>query len=119
MAGAGLRIGKLKIDWRTAPEVAWRSLAFIAAGFIVLMVVRRWNTWQGAAGWKTTDDAYFQADLTPVAAEVAAYIRAEPVQDYDRVRAGQLVAEIVDDDYRAAVAQAQANAAAAQAQEQT
>ncbi|MEJ0065181.1 MAG: MFS transporter [Caulobacteraceae bacterium] len=40
------------------------------------------------------------------------------VQDFDRVRAGQLVAEIVDDDYRATVAQAAANLAAAKAQAQ-
>ena len=70
----------------------------------------------GRAGWQTTDDAYLQSDLTPIAAKVPGYVRAVPVQDFERVRAGQLVAQIVDDDYRAAVAQAAANVAAATAQ---
>jgi len=44
--------------------------------------------------------------------EFTAYVRALPVQDFDRVRAGQVPAEIVDDDYRAAVAQIIAGIAA-------
>ena len=99
-----------------AREAIWRTLVFIVALGILLIAVTRWTRWQGAAGWQGTDDAYLQADLTPIAARVAGYVRQVPVQDFDRVRAGQLVAEIVDDDYRAAVAQAQANVAAAQAQ---
>jgi membrane fusion protein (multidrug efflux system) len=56
--------------------------------------------------------------LTPVAAKVAGYIRDVPVQDFDRVRAGDVLAEIVDDDYRAAVAQLTASVASAIAQVQ-
>ncbi|MBV9510250.1 MAG: HlyD family secretion protein, partial [Caulobacteraceae bacterium] len=70
----------------------------------------------GAPGWQKTDDAYLQSDLTPIAAKVAGYVRAVPVQDFQRVSAGQLVAQIVDDDYRASVAQAEAGVAAAKAQ---
>jgi membrane fusion protein (multidrug efflux system) len=111
-----LKIGGFKIDWRTAPEVAWRALVFLVALIILIVVTTRWNGWQGAPGWKSTDDAYLQADLTPIAAKVAGYIRDEPVQDYDRVRAGQTIADIVDDDYRAAAAQAEANVAVAEGQ---
>jgi membrane fusion protein (multidrug efflux system) len=39
-----------------------------------------------------------------------------PVQDFERVHAGQLLAQIADDDYRAALAQAQANVASSSAQ---
>jgi len=105
-----------KLDWRTAPEMLWRALAFIVAAAILLIVLTRWDRWQGAAGWQSTDDAYLQADLTPLSAKVPGYVRAVPVDDFQRVRAGQLVALIVDDDYRAALAQAQANLAAANAQ---
>src|SRR5258708_12896658 len=42
-----------------------------------------------------------------------------PVQDFERVHAGQVLAEIVDDDYRAAVAQLTAGVAAAAAQIET
>jgi membrane fusion protein (multidrug efflux system) len=109
---------RFKIDWRLAPEVVWRALVFIVAFAILIIVTTRWSRWQGAAGWQSTDDAYLQSDLTPIAAKVPGYVRAAPTQDFERVRAGQLVAEIVDDDYRAAEAQAEANVAAASAQVQ-
>ena len=115
----GVKLSGGKIDWRTAPEILWRALVFIVALVILLVATTRWNEWQGAPGWKTTDDAYLQADLTPISAKVAGYVRAVPVQDFDHVHAGQLIAQVVDDDYRATVAQAQAAVAAAQAQIQT
>ncbi|HEY2481713.1 MAG TPA: HlyD family secretion protein [Caulobacteraceae bacterium] len=113
---AAQRAKAFNIPWRMAPEVAWRALVFLVALVILIIVITRWNAWQGAPGWQSTDDAYLQADLTPVSARVAGYVRAVPVQDFERVRGGQLVAEIVDDDYRAAVAQSAANLAAAVAQ---
>jgi membrane fusion protein (multidrug efflux system) len=113
-----VKIGKRNIDLSQAPEVIWRVLVFIVAATILLVVITRWNRWQGAPGWQKTDDAYLQSDLTPISAKVAGYVRAVPVQDFDQVRAGQLVAQIVDDDYRATLAQAQAGVAVARAQAQ-
>jgi membrane fusion protein (multidrug efflux system) len=106
----------LKRGWPIAPEVLWRTLAFAIAAAILLIVLTRWDSWQGAAGWQSTDDAYLQADLTPLSAKVPGYVRAVPVDDFQRVHAGQLVALIVDDDYRASLAQAEANLTAATAQ---
>jgi membrane fusion protein (multidrug efflux system) len=94
----------------------WRVLIFLAAVGVLVIITTRWNRWESNAAWQSTDDAYLQADLTPIAAKVAGYVRALPVQDFDRVRAGQVLAEIVDDDYRAAVAQIIAGIAAAAAQ---
>jgi membrane fusion protein, multidrug efflux system len=111
-----LKLGRFTIDNRRALEIGWRVAVFIVAAAILIIVTTRWNRWQGAPGWQTTDDAYLQADETPIAAKVPGYVRSMPVQDFDRVRAGQLVAQVVDDDYRATVAQAQASVAAAQAQ---
>jgi membrane fusion protein (multidrug efflux system) len=111
MAGRGFRV-----DWRTLPEVVWRTLVFIIAIGILIVVTTRWNRWQGAAGWQSTDDAYLQADLTPIAARVAGYVRSVPVDDFQRVGAGQLIAQIEDSDCRATVAQAEAAVASAQAQ---
>jgi len=107
---------KSPIDWRMAREIIWRASIFIVAVGILLVVVTRWNYWQGNAEWQVTDDAYLQSDVTPIATKVAGYIRDLPMQDYEHVRAGQLLAQIVDDDYRAVVAQAEANIAAAVAQ---
>ena len=114
-----MKAPSFKIDWRLAPEVIWRALVFIVALTILIIVTTRWNRWQGGPGWQTTDDAYLQADLTPIAAKVPGYLSEVPVQDYQRVRAGQLVAQVSDSDYRAAVAQAEANVASAAAQAQT
>jgi membrane fusion protein (multidrug efflux system) len=100
---------------RLRPEIIWRGLVFVFALAILLIVVTRWTIWEGAPGWQVTDDAYLQADVTPIAAKVAGYVLAVPVQDYERVRRGQLVAHIVDSDYAAIVSIAQANVSSAKA----
>src|SRR6202789_3797826 len=104
---------KLKINWRSVPEILWRAMVFIIAVGILIFVSTRWNYWEGSPGWKSTDDAYLQADLTPIASKVAGYISELSVQDYDRVHGGELLAQIVDVDYRAAVALGRSNVASA------
>jgi membrane fusion protein (multidrug efflux system) len=94
-------------------------VVFLIALGLLLFIVTRWTRWQGSARWQVTDDAYLQSDLTRISAKVSGYIRSVPVQDFQRVRAGQLIAEVVDDDYRAALAQSEANLAAAKAQLET
>ena len=100
------------------PDLIWRAGIFIVAVGILIVITTRWNRWEGNAEWQSTDDAYLQADLTPIAAKVAGYVRALPVQDFDRVHAGDVLAQIVDDDYRATVAQLEASVASAAAQVQ-
>jgi membrane fusion protein, multidrug efflux system len=97
-------------------DIIWRAAIFLVAAAVLIVISTRWNRWESDAKWQSTDDAYLQADLTPISAKVAGYIRVLPVQDFERVHAGQLLAEIVDDDYRAAVAQINAGIAAASAQ---
>jgi membrane fusion protein (multidrug efflux system) len=96
-----------KINWHTGFEIGWRGLIFVIA--IAILVI----------GWQVTDDAYLQADITPIAAKVGGYIHDLPVQDFEHVHAGQVLAQIVEDDYRAAVVLARANVASARAQEDT
>jgi len=97
-------------------EWSWRGALLLMALGLLVAISTRWRGWEGRAGWQQSDDAYLQADQTPITARVAGYLRAVPVQDYQRVPAGAVLAEIVDDDYRATVAQAEAGVAAAQAQ---
>jgi membrane fusion protein, multidrug efflux system len=97
-------------------EIVWRALIFLIAIAVLIVIATRWNRWESDAEWQSTDDAYLQADLTPIAAKVSGYVRSLPIQDFERVRAGQLLVEIVDDDYRATVAQINAGIAAAAAQ---
>ncbi|MGO9418849.1 HlyD family secretion protein, partial [Roseiarcus sp.] len=69
----------------------------------------------GSAALQSTDDAYLHADLTPLAAKVPGYVRQVAVEDFQKVKAGDLLVEIVDDDYRAELDQAEANVAASEA----
>jgi membrane fusion protein (multidrug efflux system) len=109
---------RARLDWNQVFEIAWRSLVFLVAIAIVVIASRNWTRWEGRAGWQRTNDAYLKADLTSISAKVAGYIRALPIQDFERVHEGQVLAQLVDDDYRAAVAQAEANIAATTAQGQ-
>lgn len=105
-------------EWNRFFEITWRLLVFLVAIGILVVVFTNWNRWEGRRGWQATTDAYLQSDLTPVAAKVAGYVRDLPIQDYQRVHRGQVLAQLVDDDYRAAASQAEANISAAMAQEQ-
>jgi membrane fusion protein (multidrug efflux system) len=107
-----------KTDARLTHIIPWRAtgirlLILLLAGFLVAFLAYEWNWWVGAARQQRTNDAYLQADLTPLAAKSPGYVRSVPVQDFQRVKAGDLLVEIVDDDYRAALTQAQANVDAA------
>ena len=88
-------------------------LAFVVA--LVVVFALDWSRWLGERADQSTDDAYLQSDLTPLAAKVAGYVRMVPVGDFQRVRQGDLLVEIADNDYAAQLAQAEANVAVAQA----
>src|SRR5580658_7338593 len=110
-------MGLPKLDWNRIFELAWRILVFIVAIGIIIVVSTNWTRWEGGAGWQRTTDAYLQSDLTSISAKVPGYVRELPIQDFERVHKGQVLAQLVEDDYRAAVAQAQAGVAGAIAQQ--
>ena len=88
---------------------AIRIFIVVLAILLIVVVAIEWNPWVGSAILQTTDDAYLQTDLTPLAAKSSGYVRSVPVQDFQKVKAGDLLVEIVDDDYRAQLDQTQAN----------
>jgi membrane fusion protein (multidrug efflux system) len=98
------------------PGLVWRVLSFVLVAVILIVCFTQWNRWQGEERYQTTDDAYLQTNLTPLSAQVSGYVRTVPVQDFAPVRAGQLIVQIVDDNYRATLAQTAANVASAKAQ---
>jgi membrane fusion protein (multidrug efflux system) len=57
----------------------------------------------------------FAATLTPLSAQVAGYVQRVVVNDFQRVKQGELLVQIEDDDYRAWVAQAEADLLGAKA----
>jgi|HubBroStandDraft_1064217.scaffolds.fasta_scaffold49290_3 membrane fusion protein (multidrug efflux system) len=75
---------------------------------VALANVRNGTTLGGITGRESTDDAYVRADQITISSHIAGYVESVPVRDNESVRAGQLVATIQDDDYRAKVKGAQA-----------
>ena len=93
-----------------------RVAVLIAAGIIVVLFATQWDRWVGLAVRQVTDDAYVRGDITPLSAQVEGYVRRVPVDDFQRVKKGEVLVEIEDDDYRARVAQAEADLQAAKAE---
>jgi membrane fusion protein, multidrug efflux system len=109
MAAAARR---LLLRWSKA---GIRTFIVVLAILLLAVVAVDWNLWIGTSVLQTTDDAYLQADITPLAAKSPGYVSSVPVRDFQRVKAGDLLVEIVDDDYRAQFAQTQANVETAEA----
>jgi membrane fusion protein (multidrug efflux system) len=82
---------------------------------LIVTITRNWDTWEGGKVEQITDDAYVRGDLTPLSTKVPGIVRTVKVGDYQRVRAGDLLVELEDDDYQAQVAQATAAIEAAKA----
>ena len=76
-----------------------RVAVLIAAGIIVVLFATQWDRWVGLAVRQVTDDAYVRGDITPLSAQVEGYVRRVAVDDFQRVKQGELLVEIEDDDY--------------------
>src|SRR5215813_12695343 len=92
--------------------IPWLVL-LVAAG-ILFVIIGGWNRWAGG-GTVKTDDAYLHSDITPLSTKVSGTVQEVVVDDYQQVKAGDLLVQLKDDDFKAQVAQAEANVAAAEA----
>lgn len=90
-------------------------LILLIAGSLLFFITHDWNAWTGAAKVQKTDDAILRADITPLSTRVSGTVAQVAVSDYQRVKAGDLLVQLKDDDFKAQVAQAEAGVAAAQA----
>jgi membrane fusion protein (multidrug efflux system) len=90
-------------------------LILLIAAAILFLIVTNWNAWTGRRGSQKTDDAYLRADITPLSTRVSGTVTKVAVEDYQSVKAGDLLVQIKDDDYRAQVEQSEAAAQAAHA----
>jgi membrane fusion protein (multidrug efflux system) len=104
------------------PNARWPWLRYVTpitvvvlAAALVITLTRNWNAWEGARIEQVTDDAFVRGDLTPLSTKVAGIVRTVKVSDYQKVRAGDLLVELEDDDYQAQLAQATAAVEAAKA----
>ena len=89
-------------------------ILLLAAG-IYLRITTSWNSWVGAQAVQRTNDASLRADITPLSTRISGSVVQMAVEDYQRVRAGELLIAIKSNDYRAQVAQAEAGVRGAQA----
>ena len=99
----------------SAARLAIPVFATLVALAFVALATLRWDAWVGSATIQTTDDAYVRAELTRLSTRVAGEVIKVAVDDFQRVKAGDLLVQIDPADYEAQVAQAEANVAAAQA----
>jgi membrane fusion protein (multidrug efflux system) len=80
----------------------------LVAGGLVALIAGDWNTWTSDQTEQETDDAYVRADLTPLSTKVAGLVARVAITDYQTVKAGDLLVQLRDDDFKAQVAQAEA-----------
>jgi len=90
-------------------------LVLLLAAALLFVITTNWNAWVGGKGRQKTDDAYLRADITPLSTRVSGTVTTVAVEDYQKVRAGDLLVQLKDDDYRAQVEQSEAAVQAANA----
>ncbi|EOE3281848.1 HlyD family secretion protein [Klebsiella pneumoniae] len=90
-------------------------LGCVAVITFVLLATTQWSEWASSRRVQTTQNAYVKSDYAVLSARVSGYIKNLPVGDYEKVHAGDLIAQIDDSEYEFAVAAAEANLAKAQA----
>ena len=98
-------INPLKSAWQ---RFGTPVLIVLMALAIALTITRNWNAWEGGRVEQVTNDAYVRRDLTPLSTKVVGLVREVKVNDYQRVRKGDELVLLSDDDFRAQVAQAAA-----------
>ena len=90
-------------------------IVLVVAALLFFVINGRWTSWFGGRAEQETDDAYVQADMTPLSTRISGTVRKMKVEDFDSVKASQVLVEIDDDEYRAIVEEAKAALAASQA----
>jgi membrane fusion protein (multidrug efflux system) len=89
----------------------------LVVALILLLAIRKnWTTWQSNGTTQSTNDAYVTSNQIPLSTRITGTVSRVDVEDYQAVKAGQLVVELDDSDYRATVDEASAAIEAARAQ---
>jgi membrane fusion protein, multidrug efflux system len=85
----------------------------IAAAAVAAVLVSGGYYWMFVAPYESTDDAFVEADVTPIASLVSGRVLRVPVSDNQAVGEGAVLFEIDPSDYQAQLDQARAELAAA------
>jgi len=115
-SGVADRVDAVSVRTRRRRWSLRQLLIALAAGLSLILASLYGDYWWNTGRFLvTTDDAYVQAHSALIAPQVSGYIIAVPVDDNQRVRAGQVLARIDPRLYQAALDQARANVLAARA----
>ena len=87
-------------------------IVVVLALILLFWAFQKWNYGRSHA---TTDNAQVDGHIVPVLAKVGGYVNTVNVSENDHVKAGQLLVQLDDADYRVRLQQAQADLAAAEA----
>jgi membrane fusion protein (multidrug efflux system) len=93
--------------------VPWIILLVVVATMIFVSI--RWDRFEADRTIQATDNATIQADSAVLDAKVSGYVRTVAFNDFQPVRAGDLLVQLDDREYRAGVLHAEAALAKAQA----
>jgi multidrug resistance efflux pump len=99
------------------PKRGWRISALIMALAVAgaLVVLYAWDLPPFSRAVQATDNAFVRGPTTVIAPQVNGYVREVLVQDYQQVKAGQVLARIDDRVYAQRVEQARAGVATQEA----
>jgi membrane fusion protein (multidrug efflux system) len=90
------------------------SLIGVLCAAAAVVGMARGTNFPSLSGNETTDDAYIRADQITISSHIEGYVKSVPVRDNQRVSAGDVVATLRDDDYKARLASAEADLESAQ-----
>jgi membrane fusion protein (multidrug efflux system) len=90
-------------------------LAVAAALMLVAYSTASWSRWTGSVATQTTDDAQIRSETSRIASRISGTILSMRVEDFQKVHAGDVLAEINPAPYQVEVERAKANVASAEA----
>lgn len=86
-------------------------IALLVAAGGVLLVLYAWRLPPFASSVESTENAYVKGQVTIISPQLAGYVKKVAVQDFETVKAGDLIVQIDDRIYEQRVRQAQATLA--------
>jgi membrane fusion protein (multidrug efflux system) len=92
-------------------------ICILVVAIVLLFAIRgHWDSWKSNAVLQQTNDAYVAADQIPLSTRISGTVHRVGVQDYQAVKAGQVIVELDAAEFQATVDEARAAIDAARAE---
>jgi membrane fusion protein, multidrug efflux system len=114
-APAASRNGRSGVAEPDKPSPKKKIVLSIVGVLALILAFWGFQKWLYGRSHQTTDNAQVDGHIVPVLAKVGGYVKTVNVSENDHVKAGQLLVQLDDADYRVRFQQAQADLAAAEA----